>query len=270
MSDTPQAAAAGDYAAWLAVAAEAARAAGDLVRGWAGSPSVAYKAQRHVVTEADHAAQRLITGRLQAAFPRHGFVVEEEDTTLPTGGPVQWIVDPIDGTTNFARTGHNYCICIAVTVMGECVAGLVYDPLRGELFSAVRGQGATLNGSPIAVSRTAELERAFIAFDWGRTDAERSRTLSILNRLALRAQTLRTIGSSGLALAWVAVGRLDAYWIGHLATWDAAAGALLVQEAEGSVTALDGSPFTLEKSTGILATNGRIHAVMAPVLVTSP
>jgi myo-inositol-1(or 4)-monophosphatase len=262
MSQAPQAAGSTTYAAWLEVAVEAARAAGEVVRSRPGSPSLAYKGERNVVTEVDHAAQRLITDRLRAAFPAHGFVVEEEDATLPSGGPVQWLVDPIDGTTNFARTGHNYCICIGVAVSGECVAGLVYDPLRAELFCAVRGQGATLNGAPIAVSRTTGIEQAYVAFDWGRSDAQRRWTLTILSGLAFRAQTLRTIGSAGLALAWVAAGRLDAYFIGHLAAWDAAAGALLVQEAGGNITELDGAPFMLDHSTSILATNGRLSSVV--------
>jgi len=226
------------------------------------------------VTDTDIAAQRLITGEIRKRFPDHGFLPEEK-SDLPTEGPIIWIIDPIDGTTNFSRSLPLFCISVAATrplldAKGqrtgfEPLAGAVYDPMRQEMFSGAAGLGATLredNGrsTPLQISPVDKLDDAVIGLDWGSRRGQRSRTLSLLNRFAHQVSTLRALGSAALALAWVAAGRLDGYLNLNLRPWDIAAAAVLLVESGGQLTAVNSQPHGWD-TEGIegWACNGRIQ-----------
>jgi myo-inositol-1(or 4)-monophosphatase len=248
------------WSAWRAVAENAARAAGHLIRRKLAEPlQVSSKGFRDLVTDADLAAQQQITTTLRTHFPDHGFLAEEKNSALPTAGPVRWIIDPIDGTSNYSRLLPIFCVSLAVAVAEEVVVGVIYDPLRDELFSAGRGQGATVNGQPLRVSTTADLAEALVGIDWGRQESIRQRSLDALNRFAHHVRSIRALGSSALALAWVAAGRMDLYGNYKLSAWDIAAGALLIHEAGGLTSDLQAAPLRLVENTPCVASNGRLH-----------
>ena len=230
----------------LATAEAAAKEGGKLIRErWQQPRHVSDKGFRDWVTDADLAAQKAITDLILERFPQHAFLAEEEDATLATGGDVVWIVDPLDGTSNFSRQLPNFAISIAAAVDGVVKAGVVFDPLRREMFSAAAGRGSTLNGAPLHTSQTAELARAIIALDWSHSRARRQATLEALGRFLHHVHTVRALGTAALALAWVAAGRLDAYLNVYLHPWDVAAGALLVREAGGPVSDWQANPWAL-------------------------
>ena len=251
----------------LAVAKQAALQAGELVRKkWSEPRQISEKGFRDLVTDADHASQALIVEMIQSRFPEHGFLVEEEVLGLPSSGPIIWVIDPVDGTTNYSRQLPNYCISIAAVLQPpstthpeepQILAGVIYDPMQDELFQAAAGHGAFLNGSKIQVSSTTNLERAIIAVDWSHHPQKRQTTLDIIQKIAHNVQTLRAIGSAALALAWVAAGRLDGYLNLHLKPWDVAAGKLLISEAGGQFDTIDGQSWQLEDAACI-AGNGRV------------
>ena len=179
----------------------------------------------------------------------------------------RWIVDPLDGTVNYAHGFPFFCVSIALEAEGELVAAVTYDPNRHELFAAAKGQGATLNGQAIRVSETSALAEALVAtgFAYNVHEEERFTNLDHFGNFVKRAQAVRRPGSAAIDLAWVACGRIDGFWELFLKPWDWAAGALLIREAGGSVTAFDGGAFELE-GPEILASNGRIHGEMQDVL----
>jgi myo-inositol-1(or 4)-monophosphatase len=255
---------------WRSTAEELARNAGQLVRNLLAQPrQTQSKGFRDIVTDADLAAQALITGQLRQRYPSHGFWAEEENLDLPTGGPVRWLVDPVDGTSNYSRGIPNFCVSIAALVAehvagdqaasAQVVVGAIYDPISDDLFSAARGQGCTLNGQPMAVSATATVAEAAVAFDWGRQRAIRQRTVNAVPHFAHEVRTIRSFGSSALSLAWVACGRLDAYLSLRLGAWDIAAGTLLIEEAGGQVSTIEHTPLVMQSDTSCFASNGRLH-----------
>lgn len=249
------------------VATQAALEAGELLREkWAKPRQISEKGFRDLVTDADRASQTLITGLIQSYFPNHGFLVEEEAVNLPTNGPVIWVIDPVDGTTNYSHHIPTYCVSIAAmkrpspqtNLSGpEILIGVIYDPMRNELFQAAANQGATLNGNKIQVSTISSLEQAVIAFDWSHHPEKRQTTLNMLQKIAHNVHTLRAIGSAALALAWVAAGRLEGYFNLNLKPWDFAAGKLLIEEAGGRVEILSGAPWNVE-DVGSIVGNGRV------------
>jgi myo-inositol-1(or 4)-monophosphatase len=248
------------------VAERAARSAGAIAKDRLdGERTVSVKGYRDIVTDADTAAQSSVVSTIRAAFPDHGFLVEEDDPELPTGGAVIWIIDPVDGTTNYSRHLPLFCVSIAAVTVGAAgvvqpLAAAVYDPLRDELFSAGQGFGATLNGTALHVSDTATVAEAVFALDFGHSNAVRGASMDQMARLAGEVTTIRAFGSAVLALAWVAAGRLDAYLNNALLPWDLAAGWLLTTEAGGRVSLLDGRPLRLDRSSYPgLASNGRLH-----------
>jgi myo-inositol-1(or 4)-monophosphatase len=265
----------------LTTGEEAARRAGALLREMLRQPrEVSSKGFRDLVTDADIAAQAVITDFIRGRFPEHGFLGEEENPDLPLTGPVIWVIDPVDGTTNYSRQQPNFSVSIAAAVMGEpgdkpasdnrqpaLVAGVVYDPVADELFSAAAGMGCRVNGRVSQVSPVSELAQALVALDWGHSPANRRQVLAALGRYAHEVYSIRAIGSAALALAWVAAGRLDAYLQFALGPWDAAAGAVLVREAGGAITNLAGAPWTLAEP-GCLATNGRIQQQFRQLVTT--
>ena len=228
-----------------------------------------YKGDVDLVTEADRASEKLITERLRAAFPGHG-VYGEEGTRSGLEGEYRWYVDPLDGTTNFAHGFPVFCVVLgcerraaglAADEDGEMVAGVIYDPLRDEMFSAARGEGARLNGEPMRVSRNGKLQESLIATGFPSQKRHRSPNVHFYQEFTLRSHGVRRAGSAALDLAYVAAGRLDGYWEFKLNPWDTSAGFLLVEEAGGRITRFDGSRFLLN-SEEVFATNGLIHAEM--------
>ena len=247
-----------------------AREAGELLRGYyKRGVRTEYKGDVDLVTEADRASEQLIVSRLGEAFPTHG-IYGEEGTRSGLEAEFRWYVDPLDGTTNFAHGFPAFCVVLgcerrvaglASDEDGEMVAGVVYDPLRDEMFSSARGEGATLNGEPIHVSRAKLLQESLIATGFPSHKRHRSPNVHFYQEFTLRSHGVRRAGSAALDLAYVACGRLDGYWEFQLNPWDTSAGYLLVQEAGGTITHFDGGKFTLD-SREVLATNGLIHGEM--------
>ncbi len=259
-----------DLNAFAAIAETIAREAGALLRDfYYRGVKAEYKGDVDLVTEADRASEALITTRLRAALPDHG-VFGEEGTRSDLGSAYRWYVDPLDGTTNFAHGFPAFCVVLgcehrpahlAPDQDGEMVAGVVYDPLRDELFSATRGGGARRNGEPIRVSRTRRLQESLIATGFPSHKRHRNPNVHFYQEFTLRSHGVRRAGSAALDLAYVAAGRLEGFWEFKLNPWDTSAGSLLVREAGGTITRFDGSPFLLN-SDEVFATNGLIHAEM--------
>jgi myo-inositol-1(or 4)-monophosphatase len=251
--------------AFLAVAVAVAREAGALLRDRFGRPhDVRFKGTVDLVTEADKGAEALIAARLRAAFPHHRLLGEEGARGAERAGepsPYGWIVDPLDGTTNYAHGLPHFAVSIALERDGVPFVGVVYDPIRDELFAAERGRGATRNGEPIRVSTVDALLASLLATGFSYDLAERGRQAAVWRALIDRVQGIRQTGSAALNLAYVAAGRLDGYWERPLQPWDVAAGALLVAEAGGRVTDLGGGPFR-PYGDAVLASNGRLHPVL--------
>jgi myo-inositol-1(or 4)-monophosphatase len=247
-----------------------AREAGALLREfYAKGVATEYKGDVDLVTEADRSSEKLIVERLKATFPSHG-VYGEEGTRSGLESEYRWYVDPLDGTTNFAHGFPAFCVILglehramglAPEADGELVAGAIYDPLRDEMFSAERGKGSYLNGQRIHVSKTASLQESLTGTGFPSQKRHSSPNVYFYQEITLRSHGVRRAGSAGLDLAYVACGRLDGFWEFNLNPWDTSAGVLLVEEAGGSVTHFDGSPFTLD-SREVLATNGLIKGEM--------
>jgi myo-inositol-1(or 4)-monophosphatase len=251
---------------FLAVAWDAANAAGKIIRrSWQQSKTIDYKGAIDLVTTIDRETERKIVEVIQRSFSDHA-ILAEEDTNLPGNGKeYRWIIDPLDGTTNFAHSYPHFCVSIALECAGEVVLGLVYDPLRGECFKAVKGEGATLNGGPIRVSNVTELDKALLATGFPYDRREKADFyLSFFKGFMTRSQGIRRNGSAALDLCYVACGRIDGFWELQLRAWDTAASALIVEEAGGKVSDLSGNKFTIWGEE-TLASNGAIHGEMVSV-----
>lgn len=208
-----------------------------------------------LVTDADRASEAAVLELLRSRFPGHAVLAEESGLT-EAGRTHRWIVDPLDGTTNYSHRVPHFCVSVAVEGPEGLLAGAILDPVRGELFAAGKGLGATLNGSPMRASQVGSLEGALLSTGFPYDIHERPEApLGLFNRFIRRAQGVRRMGSAALDLAYVACGRFDGFFEFGLRPWDIAAGALLVSEAGGRVTRIDGRP--LELSNGdVLAANG--------------
>ena len=249
----------------LTRAAELAREAGSLLRSGLGNvEAVEHKGAIDLVTEFDLQSERLLVEGLRRSFPEDPILAEEGGGAA---GDHRWLIDPLDGTTNFAHGLPVFCISMAYVEAGAIQLGVVYDPMRSELFQALRGQGASLNGKPIHVSREARLDRSLLVtgFPYDIRTADET-NLDHFSRLSLRAQAVRRLGSAALDLAYVAAGRFDGYWELRLSPWDWGAGILLVREAGGKVTRLEGDADIFRPPTSIVASNGLIHEAMLRVL----
>jgi len=261
-----------DLASFESVALHAARKAGALLRDRIrGAKRVEYKSGAvDLVTDTDRDAEALVVAQLRAAFPDHTIVAEEATcgTTLarPTAEQYAWYLDPLDGTTNFAHAFPHFCVSLALARGTEPLLGIVYDPMRDELFAARRGGGATLNGAPIGVSGVDDLERALLAtgFPYDRR-AHTDFYLSFVADFMQRAQGIRRGGSAALDLCYIACGRFDGFWEWKLRPWDTAAGTLIVREAGGGVSDFRGGAFDLFGEQA-LASNGHLHAALIEVL----
>lgn len=247
------------------VAVDAARRAGGLLRDRLSSiREIRHKGVVDIVTDVDVASERLISSLILDAFPDHTILGEEGGTQ--TGNPRhRWIVDPLDGTTNYAHGFPFFCVSIGFETDGELTLGAVYDPLADELFLAQAGQGATLNGKPIGVSSRDVLADGLLATGFPYDRSHFSRALGSFETLSMLSLAVRRAGSAALDMCYVACGRLDGYWEHEVRAWDIAAGTVIVREAGGQVTATDGSPFTLAANQ-VLASNGLLHSSLADAL----
>jgi myo-inositol-1(or 4)-monophosphatase len=228
---------------------------------------VSNKGDIDLVTEADLAAERLIVERIRSYHPRHSILAEESGETLRTDQPSEykWIVDPLDGTTNYAHGYPCFCVSVALERAGEIVLGVIYDPVREELFAAERGEGATLNSRRIRVSDVEDLNRALVCTGFPYDVRDRGDFARHFHNFIMHAQGVRRDGSAALDLAYVACGRFDGFWEEGLRAWDVAAGQLLVEEAGGRVSRYDGTEFSVYQPP-ILASNGLVHDRMMRVL----
>ncbi len=216
-----------------------------------------YKGDVDLVTEADRASEKFITERLRGRWPEFG-MLGEEGTRSDMAAEYRWLVDPLDGTTNFAHGYPVFCISIALVRGEDLLAGFLYDPTRDEFFSAEHGAGAKLNGQAMHVSKTQTLSESILGTGFPSHKRHKNPNIHFYHQLTLRSHGLRRAGSAALDLANVASGRYDGFWEFNLNSWDTAAGVLLVREAGGTVTRFDGSPFLLN-SREVLASNGIIH-----------
>ncbi len=260
----------------LKTAAAIAREAGEILRqGWGRPGQIGHKGQVDLVTEYDTRSEALIISSLRRAFPDHAIYAEEQGA-VDTGNkesPYRWMIDPLDGTTNFAHGFPAFAVSMALThraskqdAHGQSLVGVVYDPTRDECYTAARGRGAALNGQPIHVSDAPSLDVALLAtgFPYDRRTRLDNNTGHLCN-LIRHCQGMRRAGSASLDMAYVASGRLDGYWEVRLHAWDVAAGLLLVQEAGGRVSDLAGGGDYLSGEQ-IVASNGHIHDEMLAVL----
>lgn len=248
------------------VAMRAAMRAGAAVKGGFGGPlAIRSKGGEGVVTERDFLSERIIKEEIRSAFPDHG-ILSEESPEEKGRAPYRWVIDPLDGTTNYSHSFPHFSVSIALEENGKVVLGVVFDPLRDELFLAETGKGALLNGRTVQVSRIEKLGRSLLAMDFPKDLAAKDK--NVFRRFAAlsgKAQALRRAGSAALELCYVAAGRLEGYWNPGFHPWDAAAGWLILTEAGGSITDLKGGPFSLG-SGECLATNGLVHEKVFKVL----
>jgi myo-inositol-1(or 4)-monophosphatase len=249
----------------LKTAIEAAIGAGRVIsERYPGERSITMKGFRDLVTDADRAAESLICELIQARFPDHA-ILSEEAGGKAIGSGFTWVVDPLDGTTNYAHRHPTFAVSIGVLEHGKPLVGVIHDPLRDQTFAAHRGAGARLNDAPIHVSGVGRIRNALVGLDWGHENEVRERMLSYLQRLLPCCGTVRASGSAALALAYVAAGWTDAYFQPGLKPWDAAAGILLVKEAGGRCTTLKGDPYRVQLPD-CLATNRFIHDELLKLL----
>lgn len=252
--------------AFVAAAERAARAAGKILQDWAGKFTVSEKGPADLVTEADVAAQQAIFELLHAEFPDHGFLGEENLLRSPGTSGYRWVIDPLDGTSNYVHRFPYYAVSIGLEHQGKLVAGVIFDPTRDEMFSARRGSGATMNGQPLKTSQFSKLSQAMVIASFPPGAKPDGAPIQRFLKVLPHAQTIHRSGSAALNLAYVAAGRLDAFWSTSLRPWDMAAGALIVHEAGGRVTRMDSTPLNIEVPD-LLASNGSgVHAELSGLL----
>lgn len=264
-------------ARWLEVAVEAAKAAGALIRDAFSKPkNVEHKGQVDLVTETDKECEEVIIAHIKAAFPDHKFIGEESSAeqgfTDGLSEAPTWCIDPLDGTTNFVHRFPFVCTCIGLVVGRRAAVGVVFNPIMGELFTAVRSRGALLNGQPIRVSDAREPGSALLATEVGvaRDDATMTAITDRLRQLTARSQSVRCCGSCALNLCGVACGRLDAFFeIGFGGPWDVAAASLVLEEAGGQMLDPAGGPFDL-MARRVLGTNAHLGPAYAALLAAAP
>jgi myo-inositol-1(or 4)-monophosphatase len=253
----------------LNFAIQTAREAGHLLAERMGRlVQITNKGEIDLVTEGDLAAEKLIIERIRSHYPRHSILAEESGEAIvagAAGGEWKWIVDPLDGTTNYAHGYPCFCVSIAVERAGSMEFGVIYDPLRDEMFTAERGQGAALNERRIRVSQIEDLNRAMVCTGFPYDVRERPQFALHFTNFTLHAQAVRRDGSAALDLAYVACGRFDGFWEDGLNPWDIAAGVLIVEEAGGRVTDFTGRPLDIY-TPKVLVSNGLIHESMMRVL----
>jgi myo-inositol-1(or 4)-monophosphatase len=256
-----------DLGKYLATAVEAARAAGEVQKERLRTDyAVDFKGETsNLVTEVDRYCENVIVERLRGDFPDSD-ILAEENTYAKIGSLLKWIIDPLDGTTNYAHGFPWFCVSIALEIDGEIMLGVIYHPIMDELFTVIKGKGSRLNGEGIRVSGSRPLRNSLLAtgFPYDRTRENENNFKNFVN-FQLSARGVRRAGSAALDLAYVASGRLDGYWELKINPWDVAAGALLVEEAGGRISDFSGRPYSVYEHR-ILASNGLIHDEMLEIL----
>jgi myo-inositol-1(or 4)-monophosphatase len=217
-----------------------------------------YKGPTNIVTEVDRKAEAFIVGEIKKAFPGHTIVAEEGGKTMGEEGKY-WYIDPIDGTSNYARGIPLFCVSIGYEEDGKMRFGCIYDPVRGECFSATRGEGAWLNGKPIHVSKTSKMIDAMLVTGFPYDLQQEENNLEYFNQIIKEVHVVRRFGSAALDQAYVAAGRLDGYWEIGVEVWDIAAGSLIVEEAGGKVSTMRGDSDYMKPPYAILVSNGILH-----------
>lgn len=251
------------FESYLELSKKIARNAGTItMAGLKEDFSVEHKGKRDLVTEIDKKTERYIVQQLQEAFPDHA-IMGEEGNNKDHESPWRWIIDPIDGTTNFVHGHPFFCISIGLEFEGELVVGSVFAPMFNELFSAAKGLGAYLNDTKISVSPRTALDESLLSTGFNPSFPEKEKqNIEHYKHFMNKSIGIRRCGSAALDLCYVAAGRVDGFWELALKPWDMAAGAVIVREAGGQVTAINGSLFNVH-DISILATNGHIHKDMA-------
>ncbi len=250
----------------LELAKSLALEAGKILRdGYGSEKIVSHKGKLELLTEFDLQSESLLINGIRDAFPEDQIVAEEQNS--PVSSSDYWLIDPLDGTTNFAHNLPGFTICLAYMRREQPVLGVVYLPVLGELFYALQGNGAFMNDAAITVSGQSDLEQSLLStgfpYAFGQVDFD---AFGNWERLFYRSRGVRHLGCASLNLVYVACGRLDGFWECGFKTWDMAAGIILVEEAGGKVTRIDGGPNPLGEPTSILATNGRLHQPIAELI----
>ena len=264
-----------DVSEYEEVALKAIHLAGQLLLDRSGQFTTREKGPKDLVTDVDLAAQQVIEQTIKSAFPDHAFL-GEEGNRHPTDGATSWIaaqencwiVDPLDGTTNYVHQLPFFSVSIALWQHGLPRLGLVLDPVREELFCASAGNGVTLNGDEISVSTTSELSQALGAVSFPANIEDETDEINRFTKALQHCRSLRRIGSAALNLSYLAAGRLDAYWASSVKPWDVAAGILIVQEAGGQVTAIDGGDFQIDEPVIMATATGPLHASLLELFRT--
>lgn len=253
---------------YFTVCEQAARMGGRVLLDWQGRINPREKAPKDLVSEADLASQQAIYEIIHRAFPNHDFLGEEGDPSenAQLESEFRWIVDPLDGTINYVHRLPAFSVSVALECRGEVQVGVVYDPIADECFSAVRGAGAFLNGEKIYVSNCESLREALAAASFSAGVARDSEEISRFLDVLVKCQALRRMGSAALNLAYLATGRLDAYWATSVKVWDVAAGLLLVREAGGLISGVDGEPFDLSRPQFAAAATSALHTELVSTL----
>ncbi|CAN5763373.1 inositol monophosphatase family protein [soil metagenome] len=252
----------------LNFAIETAREAGQiLLEKFGRKINISKKGDINLVTEADLASEKLIIEKIKSYYPKHAILAEESgDAVLLEGdNKWKWIIDPLDGTTNYAHGYPCFCVTIALEHDGEIVIGVTFDPTRNEMFAAEKGKGATLNNKPIRVSQTEHLSESLIVTGFPYNFKDKENFARHLTDFLLFSRGVRRDGSAAIDMAYVACGRFDGFWEEGLNPWDVAAGVLLIEEAGGRVSYYDDSPFSIYQPP-ICADNGLIHFEMLEIL----
>ena len=246
----------------LAVALDAALRAGDVIRDrFDTRKEINFKGPSNPVTDVDLLAEKSAVGFLREEYPDFG-VLSEESEPIVTGSPYRWIIDPLDGTRNYVFGIPHVAVVVALARHGEVVVGVTYDPIRGEIFTAEKGNGAHLNATPISVSAKDNMDESLLGMDMGSTDEHALAALEVVRTLWKGTQGVRLMGSSALGLAYAACGRVDLYFHRRLSPWDLASGLLLVSEAGGRVVDRLGEPATLESNSVVASSPQLVDAFL--------
>ena len=253
---------------YLDFAQAIAREAGALLkRELPNKRRIDFKGEINLVTEVDRLSEELLMQRIRHAFPQHG-ILSEESAEWQCGSDCRWIIDPLDGTTNYAHGYPVFCVSIALEIHAEIIYGVIYNPNMDEMFTVEKDRGAFLNGRRLAVSDTSELSRSLLATGFPYDIREsKENNINYFIAMALKSQAIRRAGSAALDLAYLAAGRFDGFWELKLKPWDTAAGTLMVKEAGGEISDIEGKSYDLA-SPHILASNGKLHTQMREVLAT--
>jgi myo-inositol-1(or 4)-monophosphatase len=250
---------------YVEVAVEAAKLGGDVLKQSYGQvKKIEYKGEINIVTEADKRSEEVIVDLLTTRFPKHS-ILGEEGTDMERPSEFKWVIDPLDGTTNYAHDYPIFCVSVALEKGGEVIVGAVYQPIFDELFVAERGNGAYLNGRKIQVSRVDKLKQSLLSTGFPYDVlADPRQAMRYFAAFVDTAQAVRRDGAAALDLCYVAMGRFDGFWEVRLKPWDTAAGVLIITEAGGTVTDFQGSPHSIYKDE-VMASNGLIHEQMHEV-----